>query len=231
MERGEYSNDLMFISFNAAAKAALRRKKGYEKNLEQTTAQVTQLEQQIYSIEAANINQETLNAMKTAGAAMSQIHKGLTIDKVDETMYVLCVYLYMEYRFIPNFYSTGTNSENSTNSARKLLKPLQQILLEKYPTRRNSKKNWRVWSKRLWISVCSLRDMCLLRIKSVRCLLRQRVNVSFSNSLLSCYYMIIARFFLLTWTLLWDLLYIAARAEEEDEEAELEKLRAEMAMG
>ena len=72
----------------AAAKAALRRKKGYEKNLEQTTAQVTQLEQQIYSIEAANINQETLNAMKTAGAAMSQIHKGLTIDKVDETMYV-----------------------------------------------------------------------------------------------------------------------------------------------
>ncbi|BDD60667.1 ESCRT-III subunit protein snf7 [Monascus purpureus] len=69
-----------------AAKAALRRKKGYEKNLEQTTAQITQLEQQIYSIEAANINQETLHAMKVASAAMSQIHKGLTIDKVDETM-------------------------------------------------------------------------------------------------------------------------------------------------
>lgn len=69
-----------------AAKAALRRKKGYEKNLEQTTAQVAQLEQQIYSIEAANINQETLNAMKAAGSAMSQIHKGMTIDKVDETM-------------------------------------------------------------------------------------------------------------------------------------------------
>ncbi|BAE56960.1 Snf7-domain-containing protein [Aspergillus flavus] len=69
-----------------AAKSALRRKKVHEKNLEQTTAQIIQLEQQIYSIEAANINQETLNAMKQAGAAMTQIHGNLTIDKVDETM-------------------------------------------------------------------------------------------------------------------------------------------------
>ena len=71
-----------------AAKAALRRKKGLEKNLEQTTAQIMQLEQQVYSIEAANINHETLQAMKQAGAAMSQIHGGMSIDKVDETMYV-----------------------------------------------------------------------------------------------------------------------------------------------
>ncbi|GAD93295.1 vacuolar-sorting protein SNF7 [Paecilomyces variotii No. 5] len=69
-----------------AAKTALRRKKVHEKNLEQTSAQIAQLEQQIYSIEAANINQETLNAMKQAGTAMAQIHGNLTIDKVDETM-------------------------------------------------------------------------------------------------------------------------------------------------
>lgn len=75
------------ISSNkTAAKSALRRKKNFEKTLEQTTAQITQVEQQIYSIEAANINQETLNAMKNAGAAMKQIHGGLTIDKVDATM-------------------------------------------------------------------------------------------------------------------------------------------------
>lgn len=75
------------ISTNkTAAKSALRRKKLFEKTLEQTTAQITQVEQQIYSIEAANINQETLNAMKNAGAAMKQIHGGLTIDKVDATM-------------------------------------------------------------------------------------------------------------------------------------------------
>ncbi|KAJ5625885.1 charged multivesicular body protein 4C [Penicillium lagena] len=69
-----------------AAKAALRRKKVHEKNLEQTTAQIMQLEQQIYSIEAANINHETFKAMQEAGKAMSQIHNGMTIDKVDKTM-------------------------------------------------------------------------------------------------------------------------------------------------
>ena len=46
------------------------------------------LESEIYSIEAANINKETLDAMKNASAAMKQIHGGLTIDKVDQTMYV-----------------------------------------------------------------------------------------------------------------------------------------------
>lgn len=71
-----------------AAKSALRRKKVHEKSLETTNAQIAQIEQQIYSIEAANINQETLNAMKNAGKAMKQIHQGLTIDKVDQTMCV-----------------------------------------------------------------------------------------------------------------------------------------------
>lgn len=46
------------------------------------------LEREIYSIETANINKETLDAMKNAGAAMKQIHAGLTIDKVDNVMYV-----------------------------------------------------------------------------------------------------------------------------------------------
>ncbi|PGG97694.1 charged multivesicular body protein 4 [Blastomyces parvus] len=69
-----------------AAKSALRRKKGYAQALENTAAQIFQLEQQIYSLEAANINQETLNAMKNAGDAMKQIHKGLTIEKVDDIM-------------------------------------------------------------------------------------------------------------------------------------------------
>ena len=46
------------------------------------------LEREIYSIETANINKETLDAMKNAGSAMKQIHAGLTIDKVDNVMYV-----------------------------------------------------------------------------------------------------------------------------------------------
>lgn len=71
------------------ARAALKRKKQHEHSLDQTTAQIATLEQQIYSIEAANINQETLKAMQKAGKAMKEIHGGLTIDKVDATMYVL----------------------------------------------------------------------------------------------------------------------------------------------
>lgn len=69
-----------------AAKNALRRKKQFEHTLEQTRGQIMTLESEIYSIEAANINKETLDAMKNASAAMKQIHGGLTIDKVDQTM-------------------------------------------------------------------------------------------------------------------------------------------------
>ncbi|KAI9893837.1 MAG: ESCRT-III subunit protein snf7 [Vezdaea aestivalis] len=69
-----------------AAKTALKRKKQIEHSLDQTSAQVSTLEQQIYSIEAANINRETLQAMQKAGKAMEQIHSGLTMDKVDKTM-------------------------------------------------------------------------------------------------------------------------------------------------
>ncbi|KAF2704747.1 Snf7-domain-containing protein [Pleomassaria siparia CBS 279.74] len=69
-----------------AAKAALRRKKQFEHTLEQTSSQIMTLEREIYSIETANINKETLDAMKNAGAAMQQIHAGLTVDKVDDVM-------------------------------------------------------------------------------------------------------------------------------------------------
>ncbi|OJD34890.1 vacuolar-sorting protein snf7 [Diplodia corticola] len=69
-----------------AAKSALRRKKQFEHSLEQTQSQIMTLEREIYSIETANINKETLDAMRNAGSAMKQIHGSLTIDKVDQTM-------------------------------------------------------------------------------------------------------------------------------------------------
>jgi charged multivesicular body protein 4 len=67
----------------------LRRKKQYEVARDQTQGHIIRLEQEIYSIETANINKETLEAMKNAGKAMKEIHGGLTIEKVDQTMYVL----------------------------------------------------------------------------------------------------------------------------------------------
>jgi len=69
-----------------AARAALKRKKQHEHTLDQTLAQISTLEQQVYSIEAANINRETLAAMEKAGQAMKQIHGKLNIDRVDQTM-------------------------------------------------------------------------------------------------------------------------------------------------
>lgn len=70
-----------------AARNALKRKKQHESSLEQTNGQISMLEQQIYSIESANINQETLVAMKNAGAAMKQIHGNMKMEDVDNTMY------------------------------------------------------------------------------------------------------------------------------------------------
>ncbi|KAL1864286.1 hypothetical protein VTK73DRAFT_5977 [Phialemonium thermophilum] len=71
------------------AKAALKRKKQHEHSLEQTQGQIVALEQQINAIESANINMETLEAMKRASKAMSAIHGKLTPEKVDETMATL----------------------------------------------------------------------------------------------------------------------------------------------
>ena len=88
----EYMAD--FNMFVIVAKAALRRKKQFEHSFEQTSSQIMTLEREIYSIETANINKETLDAMKNAGKAMQQIHQGLTIDKVDQTMYVISIPVY-----------------------------------------------------------------------------------------------------------------------------------------
>lgn len=52
-------------------------------------AQIGTLEQQINAIESANINRETLEAMSKAGEAMKQIHGKYTVEKVEETMYVI----------------------------------------------------------------------------------------------------------------------------------------------
>lgn len=79
----------MLICGTVVARNALKRKKQHETSLEQTNGQISMLEQQIYSIESANINQETLVAMKNAGQAMKQIHGKMTMEDVDVTMYAL----------------------------------------------------------------------------------------------------------------------------------------------
>ena len=56
------------------------------------------VEREISSIETANINKETMDAMKNASVAMRHIHNGITIDKVDATM---CVGPFFPFSFLP----------------------------------------------------------------------------------------------------------------------------------
>lgn len=48
--------------------------------------QVESLETQLNAIESANLNLETMKAMKQGASAIKQMHKDFDIDKVDETM-------------------------------------------------------------------------------------------------------------------------------------------------
>ncbi|RPB02683.1 Snf7-domain-containing protein [Choiromyces venosus 120613-1] len=69
-----------------AAMTALKRKKTHETHLASTVAQINTIEQQMHSIETANLNYETLKVMQSASDAMKKIHGGMNLDKVDMTM-------------------------------------------------------------------------------------------------------------------------------------------------
>lgn len=76
-----------YVSTNKAiAKNALKRKKGYESNLMKIENQIDSLETQLTAIESANLNLETMKAMKQGATAMKQIHGEYDVDKVENTM-------------------------------------------------------------------------------------------------------------------------------------------------
>lgn len=68
------------------AKNALKRKKGYENNLIKIENQIDTLENELTAIEGANLNLETMKAMKQGAQAMKQIHGEYDVDKVETTM-------------------------------------------------------------------------------------------------------------------------------------------------
>lgn len=69
-----------------AATQALRQKKQYESELDRIAGTRMTLEAQVNAIESANMNLETMQAMKRGSEALKQIHGSLNIDKVDATM-------------------------------------------------------------------------------------------------------------------------------------------------
>jgi Snf7 len=60
-----------------AALAALQRKKVLEKDLDKWTATKNTIESEIFALENANINLETMKAMKAGADAMKGIHGSL----------------------------------------------------------------------------------------------------------------------------------------------------------
>jgi hypothetical protein len=156
----------------------------HEKNLEQTTSQTMQLEQQIYSIEAANINHETLQAMKQAGAAMKQIHGGMKLEDVDKTMYVFIGFIQRTAWVLAALGSgidtdvyAGRISRTSMRSTRKSETQLPVSRSANSPTRKISRPNWRVSSRRLWTRRCSTLALYLLALNWIGYQLREMQNV------------------------------------------------------
>lgn len=116
------------------------------------------LESEIYSIEAANINKETLDAMKNASSAMKQIHGGLTIDKVDQTMYVT-IQAFRCWRSKANRI-TGRIYASSTLSAKKSARQSHNPSGIKVWTSRSWTTSSSSYSKRCWTTKCSRLAPC-----------------------------------------------------------------------
>ena len=149
---------LLSLTPAIAAKSALRRKKQFEHSLEQTSSQIMTLEREIYSIETANINKETLDAMKNAGNAMKQIHSGLTIDKVDNVMYAFCT-----KQASPNsllIMWAGRTSASNTQSAKRLAKPSPRASPPTASTKTNWTRNSQSYNKKSSTSKCSTLATC-----------------------------------------------------------------------
>src|SRR5271170_7971080 len=80
-----------------AAVAALQRKKMLEKDLDKWTSTKNTIEQQVFALENANINLETMKAMKAGADAMKGIHGTLYTTLPFTT---LTLYLYVWFHIL-----------------------------------------------------------------------------------------------------------------------------------
>lgn len=74
------------VSNKNVATAALRRKKMHETELNKLSGTRLQLELQVNTLESANLNAETMAAMKKGSDALKVIHNGMTPERVEDTM-------------------------------------------------------------------------------------------------------------------------------------------------
>jgi len=69
-----------------AALMCLKRKKTYEAQMEKIGGARATIEQQMLTLEGANVSLEAMNAMTQAAAAMEAIHRNINVNTVDDTM-------------------------------------------------------------------------------------------------------------------------------------------------
>merc|ERR1712183_270087 len=65
---------------------ALKKKKRYDKQLQQIDGTLTTIEQQREALEGANTNTAVLQTMKSAADALKNAHKGMDVDNVHDMM-------------------------------------------------------------------------------------------------------------------------------------------------
>jgi charged multivesicular body protein 4A/B len=65
---------------------ALKRKKTYESQMVKISGARMTIEQQVMTLEGANVSLAAMNAMKMGASSLRRMHNNMTVDDVDDTM-------------------------------------------------------------------------------------------------------------------------------------------------
>lgn len=76
----------LLCATDSAAIQALKRKKRYEKQLQQIDGTLSTIEMQREALESANTNTQVLTTMKNAADALKAAHKNMDVDQVHDMM-------------------------------------------------------------------------------------------------------------------------------------------------
>jgi charged multivesicular body protein 4 len=80
------AKDFMAKSNKSSALACMKRKKMYEEELVRVANQKTTMDQMKFTLMTAALNKEVLEAQRRAGNELTNIHAGMTAEKVEDEM-------------------------------------------------------------------------------------------------------------------------------------------------
>jgi len=76
----------MALKNKKAAMMCLKKKKGYESQIEKISGASMTIQTQLMAIEGANVSLQTLEVMNMGASIMKDLHKNMTVEDVDKTM-------------------------------------------------------------------------------------------------------------------------------------------------